>query len=745
MARVSPLLSTLAAGEVSELLKGRVDLEWYAHACLQMRNFVALTEGGATRRPPTRFVREVTDSTQKTVIRKFEFSTVQAYAVELANFTARFYANKGIIVDGNGNPISVATPWTQNDLSILKFVQSADVLFAFQPNYPVQQIERLSNTNWQVLPLPFTDGPYLEINTDPLSTIIANAASGAITLTSLGPNAPVWAATDVGRLVRLGYVPPDWHTATNYVIGNVVKNGANGVYRCTVAGTSAGGPVGTSLGIGDGAAAWDYVNAGGVYYGYCQITVFTDPSHVNATVITPFSSSGGTPYWRLGLYSTTTGFPACGDLWQQRMLMAGVAADPDRIDGSVIADYGNFTPGDTDSDPIDYTLGLSGVDAIHWIAHKRVAFAGTQGNVQKLFGPQGYDSPVTPSAVDVVEQVERGCFDLAPVRIVNGLVYVHALQRKVLELYYDFTQDLDTATELTARARHMTQGGLIDIAYQQEPYSILWFARADGALIGCTYYREQQVIAWHQHFLGGGGIVESICCIPGVPPLPNQLWLVVRRTINGVSRRYVEVMDDFNAVEGFTTGANGAAIGTPDAQLFFADSYAVYSGAPATVITGLGYLEGQAVLVMADGAFPGVDANGNPFVVQGGQITLAVPASTVYVGLDYSQTSALMPMPIQTGAQGGTPVAQTKRIDKLTVGLYRSGNFYAGADSGHLDLEPIRKPEQLMDTPAPLFTGPYELPFNGDYGLEATILLQPNGAEPMTVLWMVPRDSTNEG
>lgn len=735
MGRGNPLISTFAAGEISPLLIGRVDLDWYAHACAQMRNFVALTEGGATRRPPTRFVREIPDSTKRAVIRKFEFSSVQAYAVELSNQTARFYANKGIIVDGGGNPVVAATPWLDTDLAALKFVQSADVLFSFQPNYPVQQLERLSQINWQVIPLPFTDGPYLEINDDPLSTVVASAATGAITLQSLGLNAPVWAASDVGRLVRLGFVPPDWTTATPYVIGSIVKNGANGVYRCTVAGNSAGGPVGTSLGIGDGFAAWDYVNAGGVYWGYCQVTGFTDPSHVNATVLTPFAASGGTPYWRLGVYSTTTGFPACGDLWQQRMLMAGAAIDPDRIDGSVIADFGNFTPGDTDGDPFDYTLGLSGVDAIHWLAHKRTAFAGTQGNVQKLFGPQGYDSPVTPSAVDVVEQVERGCLDLAPARIVNGLVYVHALGRKVLELYYDFTQDLDTATELTARARHMTIGGLTDLAYQQEPYSILWLARADGALLGCTYYREQQVIAWHQHFIGGNGFVESLCCIPGVPPMPNQVWMIVRRTINGVSRRYVEVMDDFNGVE----------TPTPDNQLFFADCYSVYSGAPVFVITGLGYLEGQAVLVMADGAFPGVDATGNAFVVHNGQITLAVAASTVYVGLDYSQTSALQPMPIETGAQGGTPVGQMKRIDKLVVGLFRSGNFFAGSDAAHLDLQPIRTPENLMDTPVPLFTGPYELTFDGDYALEASVLLQPSGAEPMTVLWLVPRVTTNEG
>jgi hypothetical protein len=71
----------------------------------------------------------------------------------------------------------------------------------------------------------------------------------------------------------------------------------------------------------------------------------------------------------------------------------------------------------------------------------------------------GYDSPISPSSFVVVEQVERGSADLAPVRVVNGLVYLHRLGRKLFELYYDFTQDLDLATELTARARHLTAFG----------------------------------------------------------------------------------------------------------------------------------------------------------------------------------------------------------------------------------------------------------------------------------------------
>jgi hypothetical protein len=167
----------------------------------------------------------------------------------------------------------------------------------------------------------------------------------------------------------------------------------------------------------------------------------------------------------------------------------------------------------------------------------------------------------------------------------------------------------------------------------------------------------------------------------------------------------------------------------------------VYSGAPAVEISGLDYIEGLPVVVLADGAV----VTGK--TVQGGKIILDTPASKVYVGLDYSATTELMPMPIEVGAQGGTPVAQTKRIDKLTLGLYRTGEgFTAGSDASHQDPQYTRDVGADMDAPPALYTGPYELqPFNGDHGLEANILVKPNGPLPLTVLWMVPRLETQEG
>lgn len=738
---VSPLISTFGGGEVSPLLVGRSDLQWYPNACQRLRNMVALTEGAATRRPPTRFVSEVANSANPTIVRRFEFNDLQPYVVELGNTVARLYANKGIVVDGSNNPIVVTTPYASAQLAALKFVQSADVLFIFHPAIAPQQLERQSATSWSMVAMEFEDGPYLEINTSSTTLSPAAASGSNIAITASAPaginNGAGFGSGDVGRFVRLGYLAAAWAAATAYSPGDVVQNAASGVYICRVGGTSAPagstGPTGTNLGVGDGSVLWDYVNAGGVYYGYAQITSINNATSVQANILVTLAGSGATAYWRLGLYSPGTGYPACGALWQQRMLMAGCPNNPDRIDGSVTADYPNFTPGDTDDDPVSYTLGLDTVDPIYWLGTKRVLFAGTLGSVQKAFGTNGYDSAVTPSAIDVVEQVKRGAANLAPVRVVNGLVYLHRMGRKFLELYYDFTLDIDTATELTARARHMTGSGIVDFDYQQEPYSTLWAARGDGQVAAVTYYREQQFIAWHLHQLGGGGIVESLCCIPGPPAAPgvvggDQVWMVVRRTINGQTKRYIEVLDDFNAVDDSAQVA--------DANLFFGDCYSVYSGSPATIISGLGFLEGMPVVVLGDGqAYTGL-------TVTGGQITLPQAHSTVYVGLDYSNISYLEPMPIEPSLMDGSPKGAMKRVDRLTVGLYRSGPFTCGDGCGAPSSEDprIKSTTDVTAVPA-LKTGPYQFAFNGTQDLVANIVFQPVGPLPLTVLWMSPRIS----
>jgi hypothetical protein len=212
------------------------------------------------------------------------------------------------------------------------------------------------------------------------------------------------------------------------------------------------------------------------------------------------------------------------------------------------------------------------------------------------------------------------------------------------------------------------------MSYQQEPNQIIWCVRQDGQLVGLTYQREQQVVAWHRHIFGGAfstgnAVCESVATIP-TNDKEYQTWVIIKRTINGVTRRYVEYINQFDFTETDNTTFN------------FLDSQLAYSGSATTTITGLDHLEGQTVSVLADGS------THPDKTVSGGSITLSRSSTKVKVGLPY--TSLLQTMRIDAGSQNGTSQAKTKRIYNITVRLYESIGVEVGPNLNNMEAIPFR-------------------------------------------------------
>ena len=198
----------------------------------------------------------------------------------------------------------------------------------------------------------------------------------------------------------------------------------------------------------------------------------------------------------------------------------------------------------------------------------------------------------------------------------------------------------------------------------------------DGNLVGFTFNEEQQVIAWHRHPMIGA--LETIACIPSPNGNQDDLWMVVNRTINGVTRRYIEYMAPH-----FLTGDDLAT------QSLYSDSGGTYNGVPTKVVTGLDRLEGQTLKVLTDGSrHPDV-------VVTGGQITLNWVASIVQYGLP--QTCRLTTMPIEAPSPGGgTAQAKVKRIVDITFRFLNTLGGRAGREDP--DAELSDPPQTVMDT-----------------------------------------------
>jgi hypothetical protein len=489
--RATPIINSFAGGEISPHLDARSDLQWYHSSCRRLENMIPRAQGGAVRRGGTRYVAEVKNSAKRTALLPFEFSTQQAYIIEAGDLYFRFYKDKGQILSG-GSPYEVASPYALNELFDgdgrlrLKYTQSADVLYLVHPRYTPRKLSRTGHAAWTLTAIDFIDGPYLNENPT-ATTLVASAGGGSVTITASAAtginDGAGFKASDIGRLLRL-------------------KNGAN----------------------------WSWL----------KIAAFSDATHVTAEVKGGAAPTSATAAWQLGLWSDTTGWPACVMFFEERLIFGGAAIRPNRWDGSKSGDFENFTPGVDDDNAVAFTIASDQVNAIRWLAPANKLILGTLG-AEFAAGGGGSDS-ITPTTVNVRLQTRHGAADMMPALVgSNAILFVQRQGRKLREIAFSFEADGYVSEDMTVRAEHLTRGGLVQLAWQQEPFGILWAVRSDGRLLGFTYLRSQQVTAWHQHALADGGSAEAIAAIPGVGD--DQLWLIARRTVNGQTKRYLEILE----------------------------------------------------------------------------------------------------------------------------------------------------------------------------------------------------------
>jgi len=580
MARAATLQSDFSGGEISPNFQGRVDSPRYRTGLDLCKNWIPTPQGSLVRRPGTQFVSQTKFTNKNTRVVAFRFSSTQNYIIEFGHLYCRFYKDNQLLYEGaknitgitranpavvtsnahgysNGDRVyitgvggmtqvndlnytvagvtantyqlqgidssaysaytaggvsyrlyEVVTPYDSADIYNLKFCQSADSLFIVHPSYQPRYLARAGDTSWTLNLISFLDGPYLDLNTT-ATTINPSGTTGSITLTA---SAALFASTDVGRVVRI------------------------------ISGTN---------------------------WAWLRITAFTDSTHVTALVSGSVATTvGATVTWRLGLWSTTTGWPVCIVFHEDRLWLFGSDARPQGANGSVTGDYFNHAPTQTNGDVVA-TNAISVVINAYEINRIRNAISDKQGlqvftsGTEFLLNSGTTGAPMTPTNLSAKQQSAYGCANTIPVRIGNASIYIQNTGRIVREMLWDFYGDSFKSTDITLLAEHITRGtiissgtyvtGIVEMAVAKTPYPIIWCARADGVLVGLTYSRDQELKAgWHQHELGGYGDpnggppqISSVAVIPSSDGTFDQLWLVAERYINGGVVQYVESMSAF--------------------------------------------------------------------------------------------------------------------------------------------------------------------------------------------------------
>ena len=373
---------------------------------------------------------------------------------------------------------------------------------------------------------------------------------------------------------------------------------------------------------------------------------------------------------------------------EQRLYYANTPLYPQTIWASRVGLYDEFTMKDSSGEVLDdmaieYTIASDEVNGIQWLKAVDSLTCGTSGAEYRIMAGS-YTETISPTNIRILRQTSYGSMNARVQQIGNGVVFAQRGGTRVRIFEYGYTEDQYTAQDLTIMSEHILAGRIkeLDLQTVQDPY--IWFVLKDGDIVGLTYEKAQKVNAWHRHSLGGNGKAISITVIPG--DYSDEVWLAVKRVINGKTKVYIEAfIDAFSEVDAPNQG-------------HFTDCHLYYEGTPISRVGGLDHLEGCEVSINIDGW---IHPN---LTVTAGYIDLQSPGSRISVGLPYE--SYMESCSIQSSDQ--VIMGNLKRIYGARISLLKSLGLTAGV-VGCPEQTVYMGPTNVMNKAKELFTGTLEL------------------------------------
>jgi hypothetical protein len=715
---IRTLQKSFGGGEVTPEFWSRIDDTRYQSGLATCLNFMLKPQGPAENRPGTQFVREVKNSANATRVIPFTYSTIQTMVIEIGAGYFRFHtagatllyatpaawvtatvfavgdlrsnggvnyycttahtggtfatdlaASKWYAMPSNPNIYEIPNTYAAADLMDIHYVQSADVLTLVHTGYVPQELRRTSATNWVFSTPAFA------------SAQVAPTGVAAVATGGTGTNYS-YIVTSVGEL----NTDESLQSSAGTCSGNVFATGAyNTITWSAAAGAS---------------RYFVYKKSGGLYGFVGQATGL---SFVDDNIAADMSR---TPPIAQTLFAATGDYPAAVSYFEQRRVFAGTLNKPQNIwmTKSGTESNMNYCLPLRDDDSIQFRIAAREANTIRHVVPLSNLLLMTSGSEWRLTSVNS--DAITPGSVSVSPQSYVGASMVQPVIIANNVVYVSARGGHLREMTYGYQANGYVSGDLCLRAPHLFDlYTIVDMAYRKAPYPVIWCVSSSGKLLGLTYIPEQQVGSWHQH--NTDGTFESCCVV--AEGQEDILYVVVNRTINGSQKRYIE----FLHTRQFATQADA----------FFVDAGLTYSGASATVITGLSHLEGKTVNVLGDGAvMPQV-------VVTGGQITLQNAVSKAQIGLPI--TADLQTLPLEFDIQGFGQGRQ-KNVNRAWLRVFNSGGIFVGPKFTALTEMKQRTHEAYGTAPA-LKTDELPIDIKPTWGPNGHLCIRQTAPLPLTI------------
>lgn len=481
------------------------------------------------------------------------------------------------------------------------------------------------------------------------------------------------------------------------------------------------------------------------------LNVGTAPCTVSGAVLTGGGTAGSGATGTLNIGSQSHTYPSVAAYFQQRRVYANSLNQPDTYWMSQPGLFSNMDSSIpvTASDSITGTPWAQQINGIQFLVPMPGGLVVLTGRgAWQVNG--GASAAITPSNQTATPQAYNGCSNIVqPITINYDILYVQSKGSIFRDLSYNFFTNIYTGTDLTVLSNHLFNDyTILQAAYAEEPYKLVWAVRSDGTLLCLTYLKEQEISSWTRH--DTNGLFVSVCSVTELPV--DAVYVITKRYVQDGWRYYSERMDnrlwtnvedsycvDSGLSSPITTstvslqpsGTTGTITLTAASSVFSSgnvgDVIRVDGGkvvvteylgfgttlaglvtetltetvpndptnkplpstnwsiaTPVNSVSRLNHLEGLTVTALIDGSV------NNPQVVTNGTITLDQPASLVVVGLPY--TCQVQTMYLDAPGKDGTVQNRRKNIASVGLRVDSSRGLKIGADQVDASTQPNSAP-----------------------------------------------------
>lgn len=705
---VRHLISAFFGGETDPHLEGRVDTEHYPYSLSVCENWIPLTEGPLVKRQGYFFVREAADTASW--LSAFRRSIDQEYVIEWSEGALRFFTNGQRLETAPGVAYEVAVPYGAAEASRVCHQQSFNRLYLNHGSHKPASLLRTSASTFAYAALTLENGPFLDTNTDESKLITASGTTGPVTLTATGHAPFVAGRKGLIRLEAKDFSTiPQWEPQMDSIsAGDKVRNEGKVYVALTSGKTGSVQPTHSEGAYYDGSTKSDVLNAKGPYgvrweylhdrFGVAEITaVGGGGATASATVkrtLPDAVSTAGTYKWAFGAYSDEEGYPELVALFKGRKVeIKGLD-----IIGSVVDDYGGgrvnyatYSASGVLAADLGFRRTLAVADPPLWVSADRRLLAGT-ATQEIAIGPASSGSPFSGENIDAEPQSYYGSEPVFPVKIATETVFVERGGRRLRTADYDFGRDRYDAPDQTATARHITDSGIVQLAYQRIPYAMEYAVRADGQLVVHPKSRDK-IRGFARIRLGGGARVLSAVSVVGEDGRRDDVWLLVERE-NGANETVREIWQQ----------AEWRELGADRLLDYYVDGGARFQGTGGDgSFTGFDHLAGQEVVALVNGVVvKGITVAGD------GSIDLPeknIPAADYWISIGLPYTATATSLRPHVNGDRGSSIGLRQRAMKVVTKMLESLGLKVAAPGQEVPEEvTLRADGQLMDTAVPLYS-----------------------------------------